>query len=285
MGEMISELGGKANEKAMLEICNNRLFGIEISKDLFTLACANMLIHKDGKTNLIQADSRDKEICEWIKNKKITKVLMNPPYENKYGVYTIVENVLDNVCDGAMCTFLLPDNKLEVGKSKAEKWLKKHSLLKIIKLPDEIFNGKAGVSTSIFLFKAHEPQNDKEIFACHIKEDGLETVKNKGRQDTKEKWKNELEPYWLDVIYKTSGDESCQWLKPSEHLSYQMPKEPFNITQKDFKKVVLDYMLFEEGIDKKDFEKVLLESLLYDSNISLDDAAIFIALNKENNEE
>lgn len=285
MGEMISELGGKANEKAMLEICNNRLFGIEISKDLFTLACANMLIHKDGKTNLIQADSRDKEICEWIKNKKITKVLMNPPYENKYGVYTIVENVLDNVCDGAMCAFLLPDNKLEVGKSKAEKWLKKHSLLKIIKLPDEIFNGKAGVSTSIFLFKAHEPQNDKEIFACHIKEDGLETVKNKGRQDTKEKWKNELEPYWLDVIYKTSGDESCQWLKPSEHLSYQMPKEPFNITQKDFKKVVLDYMLFEEGIDKKDFEKVLLESLLYDSNISLDDTAISIALNKENNEE
>ncbi|MCI2235870.1 N-6 DNA methylase [Helicobacter sp. CaF467b] len=285
MGEMISELGGKANEKAMLEICNNRLFGIEISKDLFTLACANMLIHKDGKTNLIQADSRDKEICEWIKNKKITKVLMNPPYENKYGVYTIVENVLNNVCDGAMCAFLLPDNKLEVGKSKAEKWLKKHSLLKIIKLPDEIFNGKAGVSTSIFLFKAHEPQNDKEIFACHIKEDGLETVKNKGRQDTKEKWKNELEPYWLDVIYKTSGDESCQWLKPSEHLSYQMPKEPFSITQKDFKKVVLDYMLFEQGIDKKDFEKVLLESLLYDSNISLDDTAISIALNKENNEE
>lgn len=115
MGEMISELGGKANEKAMLEICNNRLFGIEISKDLFTLACANMLIHKDGKTNLIQADSRDKEICEWIKNKKITKVLMNPPYENTYGVYTIVENVLDNVCNGAMCAFLLPDNKLEVG--------------------------------------------------------------------------------------------------------------------------------------------------------------------------
>lgn len=285
MGEMISELGGKANEKAMLEICNNRLFGIEISKDLFTLACANMLIHKDGKTNLIQADSRDKEICEWIKNKKIAKVLMNPPYENKYGVYTIVENVLNNVCDGAMCAFLLPDNKLEVGKSKAEKWLKKHSLLKIIKLPDEIFNGKAGVSTSIFLFKAHEPQNDKEIFACHIKEDGLETVKNKGRQDTKEKWKNELEPYWLDVIYKTSGDESCQWLKPSEHLSYQMPKEPFSITQKDFKKVVLDYMLFEQGIDKKDFEKVLLESLLYDSNISLDDTVISIALNKENNEE
>lgn len=166
MGEMISEMGGMENENAVLDICNNHLFGIEISKDLYTLACANMLIHKDGKTNLIQADSRDKEICEWIKDKNITKVLMNPPYENKYGIYEIVENVLNNVCEGAMCAFLLPDNKLEVGRKKAERWLKKHSLLKIIKLPDEIFNGKAGVSTSIFLFKAHEPQGNKEIFAC-----------------------------------------------------------------------------------------------------------------------
>lgn len=277
MGEMISEAGGRENEKAVLEICNERLFGIEISKDLFTLACANMLIHKDGKTNLIQADSRDKEVCEWIKSKNITKVLMNPPYENKYGVYEIVENVLNNVLENAMCAFLLPDNKLEVGRKRAERWLKKHSLLKIIKLPD-IFAGKASSSVSIFIFKAHEPQRDKKIFACHIKEDGLETVKNKGREDTKGKWDKELAPYWLDVIYKTSGDESCQWLDPKEHLSYQMPQAPFEITQKDFKKVVLDFMLFEKGIDKKDFEKVMLESVLYDSQIKFENSKISIEL-------
>lgn len=277
MGEMISEVGGRENEEAVLEICNERLFGIEISKDLFTLACANMLIHKDGKTNLIQADSRDKEVCEWIKSKNITKVLMNPPYENKYGVYEIVENVLNNVCESAMCAFLLPDNKLEVGRKKAQRWLKKHSLTKIIKLPD-IFAGKASSSVSIFIFKAHEPQRDKKIFACHIKEDGLETVKNKGRQDTKGKWRKELAPYWLDVIYKTSGDETCQWLDPKEHLSYQMPQAPFEITQKDFKKVVLDFMLFEKGIDKKDFEKVMLESVLYDSQIKFENSKISIEL-------
>lgn len=286
MGEMISELGGRENQKAVLDICNNHLFGVEISKDLFTLACANMLIHKDGKTNIIQADSRDKEVREWIKSKNITKVLMNPPYENKYGVYEIVENVLNNVSENAICAFLLPDNKLETKKDKVLKWLKKHSLLKIIKLPD-IFAGKASASVSIFVFKAHEPQNHKPIFACHIADDGLETVKNKGRQDIKGKWRNELEPYWLDVIYRQSGDDSCQWLytpdtpqekriikDAKEGLSYQMPEIPFEITQKDFKKVVLDYMLFENGIDKKDFEKTMLESLLYDSHINLQDSKI-----------
>ncbi|WP_270979525.1 HsdM family class I SAM-dependent methyltransferase [Campylobacter helveticus] len=280
MGEMISEVVGRENEKDVLRICNEQLFGVEISKDLFTLACANMLIHKDGKTNLIQADSRDKEVCEWIKGKNITKVLMNPPYENKYGVYEIVENVLDNVSEGAMCAFLLPNTKLEVGAKRARKWLKKHSLLKIIKLPSEIFAGKASSDTSIFLFKAHEPQNNKEIFACHIKEDGLETIKNKGRQDIKGIWKNKLEPYWLDVIYKQSGDESCQWLKPDEHLSYQMPQEPFSINEQDFKKVVLDFMLFENGIDKKEFEKAMLESLLYDSKIELKDSEILVRFDK-----
>lgn len=284
MGNMTREVGGITNDKEVKKIQNEKLFGVEISKDLFTLACANMLIHKDGKTNLIQADSRDKEVCDWIKSKNITKVLMNPPYEKKYGVMGIVENVLNNVSEGAMCAFLLPDNKLEISRKTVERWLKKHSLLKIIKLPDNTFTGKASVNVSIFIFKAHEPQKEKEIFACWIKEDGLETVKNKGRQDIKGKWKNELEDYWYNIIYKQSGNETCQWLKPSENLSYKMPETPFEISENDFRKVVLDYMLFERGIDKKEFEKTILEKVLYESDIIVEDKTIKITLKDEEDE-
>lgn len=278
MGNMTREVGGITNDKEVKKIQNEKLFGVEISKDLFTLACANMLIHKDGKTNLIQADSRDEEVCKWIKSKNITKVLMNPPYEKKYGVMGIVENVLNNVSEGAMCAFLLPDNKLEISRKTVERWLKKHSLLKIIKLPDNTFTGKASVNVSIFIFKAHEPQKEKEIFACWIKEDGLETVKNKG------KWKNELEDYWYNIIYKQSGNETCQWLKPSENLSYKMPETPFEISENDFRKVVLDYMLFERGIDKKEFEKTILEKVLYESDIIVEDKTIKITLKDEEDE-
>lgn len=108
---------------------------------------------------------------------------------------------------------------------------------------------KGANETSIFIFKAHEPQGNKEIFGCYIKEDGLETVKNQGRHDLKGKWQ-ELEDYWVDV-YKQGGDESCQWIKPNESLQYKMSEPKFEITEQDFKKVVLDYMLFENGIDKK----------------------------------
>ncbi|WP_462104898.1 HsdM family class I SAM-dependent methyltransferase [Campylobacter concisus] len=94
MNNMINEVGGNFNENAVKKIQNERLFGIEFDKELFALACANMLIHKDGKTNLTHDDARGEVACEWIKSKNITKVLMNPPYENKFGCLTIVKTCL-----------------------------------------------------------------------------------------------------------------------------------------------------------------------------------------------
>lgn len=84
-------------------------FGIEFDREIYALACANMLIHKDGKTNLEQLDARTSEAGNWISTKAITKVLMNPPYETKYGCITIVENVLDHVPSHTPCAFILPD--------------------------------------------------------------------------------------------------------------------------------------------------------------------------------
>lgn len=72
-----------------------------------------MLIHKDGKTNLEQLDARSEEAGKWISSQNITKVLMNPPFERKYGCMDIVENVLDNVPPHTPCAFIMPDKKLE----------------------------------------------------------------------------------------------------------------------------------------------------------------------------
>lgn len=183
MSNMINEAGGFTTTKAK-KIMSEQLYGIEIDKRVFSLACANMLIHKDGKTNLEQMDSTSQEACDWIKEKKITKVLMNPPYERKYHPDIIIKNVLDNCNTGAKAAFLLPDKKLEkFSKTWRKDILKKHRLIKIIKLPEKTFD--EGVTVSIFIFEAGIPQNSQEIFTCYIKDDGLERVKNQGRQDIK----------------------------------------------------------------------------------------------------
>ncbi len=277
MCNMVKEAGGNRTNKAT-DIKDLQLYGIEIDRQLFALACANMLIHKDGKTNLEQLDSRSVEAAKWIADKKVTKVLMNPPFENKYGCIDIVRNVLDNVQPNATCAFIMPDKKLEKVKS-SKKILKKHTLLKIIKLPEKVFN--EGITTSVFVFQAHKPQNGREIFACYIEDDGLETVKNQGRQDIKDRWQ-EIEDKWVDIIRKQSGNDTIQWLKPDEHLSYQMPKKEFEIYEEDFARTVMDYLMFEQHIDVKQFSETLINKVLYSSTVSTENKNLSIKIPANN---
>lgn len=295
MCNMIKEAGGINANKAS-EIAESQLFGIEFDREIFALACANMLIHKDGKTNLEQLDTRSQEACLWIKSKSyqrnkngefqkdkngnliltsnyITKVLMNPPFERKYGCLTIVNNVLMNVPPHTKCAFILPEKKLE--KDNGAKLLKHSTLEKIIKLPEKIFS--EGVTASIFIFESGVPQNNKEIFTCYIEDDGLETVKNQGRQDVKDKWQT-IEDRWVEIIKKQSGDDTIKWIKPSEHLSYQIPEKSFEISEDDFKKTMMDYLMFKQQINLKDFSDKLLNKVLYSSSVKGTDTGIISIL-------
>lgn len=207
---------------------------------------------------------------------------MNPPFEKKYGCIDIVANVLNSVAQNTICAFIMPDKKLEKDSpSKVKKLLKHHTLLKIIKLPENVFS--EGVTTSIFVFQAYKPQNGREIFACYIEEDGLETVKNQGRQDIKDRWK-EIENYWVDVIHKQSGDNTIQWIKPDEHLSYQMPKKPFEIYEEDFAKTVMDYLMFQENIDVKTFSENIANKVLYASKVTQQNDQIQINIKQQDYE-
>ena len=278
MSKMIKEAGGVQTQKAK-KIKMSQLFGIEFDREIYALACANMLIHKDGKINLEQLDSRTLKAAEWIRSKGITKVLMNPPFERKYGCLKIVENVLDSVPAHTMCAFILPDKKLE--KDKSDSILKHHQLQKIIKLPEKVFS--EGVTASVFVFESGIPQNEKEIFACYIEDDGLETVKNQGRHDIKDRWQ-EIEDRFVDVVHKQSGDKSIQWIKPSEHLSYQMPEKEFEIFEQDFTKTMMDYMMYEDGIDAKDFYDNLIEKVMYSSVVTEDGEDYIITLKGDNDD-
>ena len=275
MCNMMKQAGGYNTKKAA-KIRGSQLFGIEFDREIFALACANMLIHKDGKTSLEHLDSRSKEACDWIKSKGITKVLMNPPFETKYGCLIIVDNVLRNVPQGTKCAFILPDKKLEKDP-RGKKLLQHSTLLKIIKLPEKVFS--EGVTTSIFIFESGIPHDNKDIFACYIEDDGLETVKNQGRQDIKDRWQA-IEDYWVDIIRKQSGNDTIQWLQFSKSLSYQMPEKEFELYEEDFIKTIMDYLIYQENINVKDFNETLLKKVLYSSNITSSKQTISIELKK-----
>ena len=258
MCNMIKEAGGVRTQKAR-EIAQTQLYGIEFDREIYALACANMLIHKDGKTNLEHMDSRSAEAGWWIRQKPITKVLMNPPFENKYGCLDIVENVLNNVSKGTICAFILPDNKLEKARRRVRRWMQSHQLTHIIKLPKEIFSG---VTTSIFIFTVGSPQRNQEIFTCYMAEDGLETIKNQGRQDIRGRWEA-IERMWVDIVRKHAGSDTIQWINPDEHLSYQENIKVPLPTRADFMRRTLAYAMFKQHIEEAPFFQNVSENRLY----------------------
>lgn len=79
MYKMLKQVKNDNNKKRSF-IKKSQLFGIESSQGPFGLAVTNMLIHRDGKSNIINKSCFDEQLKGWIKNKNIDVVLMNPPF-------------------------------------------------------------------------------------------------------------------------------------------------------------------------------------------------------------
>lgn len=112
-----------------------------------------------------------------------------------------------------------------------------------------------------------------------MESDGLATVKNKGRHDIYGKWAA-IEAHWVEVMEKQSGDNTCQWIDPTEHLSYQMPQKPFEIFEEDFRKTAIDYLMFQKGIDAKLFGEKLMTTAMYSSRVGVQNDTVTVIMQK-----
>ncbi len=63
-------------------IKKNQLVGVENKSHIFALACSNMFIHQDGKSNIFNGDCFDKKIIDKVKEYRPTVGLLNPPYKS-----------------------------------------------------------------------------------------------------------------------------------------------------------------------------------------------------------
>lgn len=91
--EVLTNLAGDDIEKIDY-ICTHQIIGFEIDPVLFALACSNMFLHGDGRSNLLYrssllhdsqeaiVDNHDDALLSFIKEQRPTKCVINPPYEN-----------------------------------------------------------------------------------------------------------------------------------------------------------------------------------------------------------
>ena len=263
MAKMLFKANG--DEEAMKNIKKNQLFGIEREDKAFGLATTNMLIHEDGKTNVIHASCFEKR--SWIKEKNINVVLMNPPFNGQKmpedcpvnkkqmdltkGFY-FVKYVADVVNQGVLAT-ILPLQCAIGTEAKITNYkrmmLENHTLEAVFSLPNDVFHPGTSTNVCVMLFKLGVPHDrDKNTFFGYYKEDGFVKKKNKGRiekinwEKTKKRW---LDAFWnkneipgFTVVKKISFKD--EWLAEA-----YMETDYSVLTEDDFVQTIRNFVAFK----------------------------------------
>ena len=206
MQSMISQAKGDKDKENHIK--NNQIVGIEFQDDIYALAVSNMILHGDGKSNIIQGDCFHS--IESIRNQfKPTVALLNPPYKNTENDPKELEfalNALDMLENNGKCVIILPMScalaQSGVGLELKSRILKKHTLEAVVSMPDQLFhNSKVGVVTCVMVFSAHRPHpENKKTWFGYWKDDGFVKVKNKGRIDSKNQW-DIIKKRWLEAFH------------------------------------------------------------------------------------
>lgn len=201
--EVMSKMA-KGNTKTIEHIHNHQLYGFEIDRTLFALACSNMFLHGDGRSNMIFGNSlidKDSDIYnEFKQSYKPRKCIINPPYEKNLPI-KFVYKALELLEPNGKLIVVMPSITLNknVG-GDTENVLNIARLDFVIKLPLSTFKEQGRtVYTSIFGFTKDSGghRKDDRVLFYDLADDGLVSVQHKGRVDKFKRW-NAIE----DKIYE-----------------------------------------------------------------------------------
>ncbi len=191
------------NEENINRIKEKQLIGFEVDSVLFALACSNMFLHGDGRTNLLYRSSlledvnenivnnKDKDLLNYIKSLKPTKCIINPPYENNNSILFTIQ-ALDYLEPNGKLVIIMPTPTLTQNQHGLTKELLKVAKLDfVIKMPYKLFSEqKRTVNTSVFGF-TKTPHNERdEVLFYNLEDDGFISIQHKGRVDKYNSWQS-----------------------------------------------------------------------------------------------
>ena len=182
----MSKMFKEANPEEIERIREDGLYGVEFDDELYTLAVANMIIRKDGKSNIEHGDCFKKEIVRRLKSKNINVGLINPPYSQTDVVeLEFVEHLLDILAVEGIGVVVVPMS-CAIGtkfKEVRKRLFEKHTLDAVFSMPDDIFY-PTGTNVCVMVWKAHRPHDStRETFFGYYKDDGFVKRKKLGRID------------------------------------------------------------------------------------------------------
>lgn len=247
----MSKMFKDANSEEVEAIRKSGLYGVEFDDGLYTLAIANMIIRKDGKSNIYKGDCFNKDITKELKSKNINIGLINPPYSQKDVVeLEFVEHLLEILTVGGIGVVVVPMS-CAIGtkyKEVRERLMKKNSLRAVFSMPDDIFY-PTGTNVCVMVWEAHTPHdNTQETFFGYCKNDGFVKRKKLGRIDVAGKWES-IEQQWLklyrnrDVVDGLSARHAVSY-KDEWLCEAYMQTDYSKLTQSDFQNTINEYLAY-----------------------------------------
>jgi len=265
----MSKMFKDANDDEIYNIRQNSLYGVELDEELYTLCVTNMIVRKDGKSNIIHGDCFSPEIKKRLKEKHLTIGLINPPYSQKdHNELQFVECLLDVLSPQGIAVVVVP-MACAIGtkfKTERERLFKKHTLKAVFSMPDDIFySNNASTNVCVLVWEAHKPHDIlQQTFFGYYKDDGFVKAKKLGRIDKFNRWKK-IKDEWLNLYRERivkegmSAKKTVKWNEEWLCEAY-METDYTKLTQNEFKSSVRKYLAYLILTSQVNLEKTFLQS-------------------------
>ena len=267
MNEMLIDAKNSINSpeelaKKQAEIKAEQLLGIELLPSVYMLAILNMILMGDGSSNILNKDSLTDFDGKYgfgktDENFPANAFVLNPPYSATGNGMNFVEKALGMMNRGYAAIIIQNSagsgNAIEYNK----RILKKHTLLASIKMPIDLFIGKASVQTHIYVFRVNEAHKKDDIVKfIDFSNDGYTRSNRKKASCNLRDTDNAKERYEEIVNLVRFGKNKLHYFTDKEY--YEGTIDPKNgadwnqstpmdsrPTLTDFKKTIADYLSWE----------------------------------------
>jgi hypothetical protein len=244
-----------------------QLLGIEKRSDIYLLAVLNMILMGDGSTNILHKDSLKDFSGNYELGEEKDKpfpanvFLLNPPYSAAGKGFVFVKKALAKMTNGRAAILIQENAGSGNGLPYTVELLKNNTLLASIHMAD-IFHGKAGVQTAVYVFEVGKAHDTKQIVKfIDMTKDGY-TRQNRKKSGLNVNLRNTdhaNERYQEVVDLVNYGKKNLHYFTEEEYIEDTITLEgndwTFSKHKKfdtiptgaDFKKVVSDYLCWEIG--------------------------------------
>ena len=261
----------KQLEEKIVKIKCEQLLGIEKRSDIYLLAVLNMILMGDGSSNIIHKDSLTEYSGNYEQGENNGKAypanvfLLNPPYSAQGKGFIFVEKALSKMKSGRAAVLIQENAGSGNGLPYTKRILEKNTLVASIHMSD-IFHGKAGVQTAIYVFNVGIPHDKRQMVKfIDFSNDGYTRQnRKKSSQDTNLKnTDHAIERYDEIVNLVLYGKSYLHYFTEDEYTedvisldgndwTYKQHQKIDTIpTQEDFMDVVKEYLSWKVSMIMK----------------------------------